>query len=111
MVEKTVIVEKIVVQEKIVVEEKTVYVDRSPAFSKSSTSRPEPKFKAGQAVRQWWAPWMAGATKMRESIGKKRTACVVQRLRAGSPSMGRDSLRGHHRHILGVPGHLMERTD
>ena len=71
MVEKTVIVEKAVVQEKIVVEEKTVYVDRSPASSKSSTSRPEPKFKAGQAVHQWWAPWMAGATKMRVSVGKK----------------------------------------
>ena len=71
VVEKTVIVEKIVVQEKIVVEEETVYVDRSPASSTSSTSRPVPKFNAGQAVHQWWAPWMVAATKMRESIGKK----------------------------------------
>ena len=71
VVEKTVIVEKIVVQENIVVEEKTVYVDRSPASSKSSTSRPEPKSKASQAVHQRWAPWMVAATKMRESIGKK----------------------------------------
>ena len=71
VVEKTVIVEKVGVQEKIVVEEKIVYVDRSPASSKSSTSRPEPKFKAGQAVHRWWAPWMAGATTSRESIGKK----------------------------------------
>ena len=71
VVEKTVIVEKVVVQEKIVVEEEIAYVDRSPASSKSSTSRPVPKLNAGQAVHQWWAPWMVAATKMRESIGKK----------------------------------------
>ena len=82
MVEKTVIVEKIVVQEKIVVEEKIVYADRSPASSKSSTCRPEPKFKSGQSVNQRWAPWMAGATTTRESIGKTGrpawySACVT----------------------------------
>ena len=46
--------QKIVVQEKIVFEERIVYVEKAD-------SRPEPKFSAGQAVHQWWAPWMANA--------------------------------------------------
>ena len=48
------IVETIVQKEKIVVEEKIVYVEMAD-------SRPEPKFRAGQGVHQWWAPWMPNA--------------------------------------------------
>ena len=48
------IVEKIVHKDKIVVEEKIVYVEMAD-------SRPEPKFRAGQGVHQWWAHWMPNA--------------------------------------------------
>ena len=46
--------EKIVVEEKIVFQEKIVYVEMAD-------SRPEPKFRAGQGVHQWWAHWMPNA--------------------------------------------------
>ena len=56
IVEKIVVEEKIVVVEKIVVEEKIVYVEMAD-------SRPEPKFRAGQGVHQWWAHWMPNAAR------------------------------------------------
>ena len=78
--------EKIVVQEKIVIEEKIVevYVEKDAAPS-------GPRFRAGQSVHQWWAPWMDGAKEAPSRIKKKtRPAWFSSSVFAGtalSPSM------------------------
>ena len=58
------VVEKEKIVEKIVVEEKIVYVEMAD-------SRPEPKFRAGQGVHQWWAPWMPNAAQPPAGIKAK----------------------------------------
>ena len=68
-------VEKIVVAKELVevlVEvEKVVLVDRhGPAAGPSTGPRPEPQFKAGQSVHQWWASWMPGAAEPPSSLKK-----------------------------------------
>ena len=46
------VIEKVVVVQKVFVE-----VDVLP----DGIKRPEPLFKGGQSVHQWWASWMSGA--------------------------------------------------
>ena len=79
-------VEKIVYQEQIVVEERIVYVEKDAAAS-------TPAFAGGQAVHQFWAGWMEGATKSLTGIkGAARPAWFSSLVFAAtslSPSMPR----------------------
>ena len=81
------VVEKIVYVEAAVVEvEKIVYVEKD-------AGRPKPLYNGGQAVHQWWAHWMGGATERPEGIkGKTRPAWFNSQVFAAtalSPSMPR----------------------
>ena len=66
--------------------EKIVYVEKD-------AGRPTPLYKGGQAVHQWWAHWMGGATERPEGIkGKTRPAWFNSQVFAAtalSPSMPR----------------------
>ena len=64
------VVEKVVeiVVEKKVIEERIVEV----MVEGVTPSRPQPKFKAGQSVHQWWAYWMPGAQTAPATIGGKK---------------------------------------
>ena len=80
--------------------DRVVYVEVLP----EGAEKPKPLFRAGQAVHQWWAHWMAGAFDLPAGIKQKQRGawyrasvasweqfCLQARRDAGLPE---EALRG-----------------